>query len=77
MLDYDYRDVEVSLKAMEISRRRLVAADGSKFNGEAMVKLGQVSEIDALFTDVPPPVGVARTLKANGVRLVVATPGKA
>jgi len=76
MLDYDYRDVQVSLKAMEISRRRLIAADGSKFNGGAMVKLGHVSEVDALFTDVPPPEGVARTLKANGVRLVVAARGK-
>ncbi len=72
MLDYDYRDVQVSLKAMEISRRRLIAADDSKFNGDAMVKLGHVSEIDAVFTDAPPPEGVARILKANGVRLAVA-----
>ncbi len=76
MFDYDYRDVQVSLKAMEISRRRLIAADGSKFYGDAMIKLGHVSEIDALFTDAPPPEGVARALEAHDVRLAVATRGK-
>jgi DeoR family glycerol-3-phosphate regulon repressor len=72
MLDYDYRDVQVSLTAMAISRRRFVAADQSKFNGDAMVKLARVSEIDALFTDAPPPAGIAEALRTNGVRLLVA-----
>lgn len=72
MLDYDYRDVQVSTTAMAISRRRFVAADRSKFNGDAMVKLGHVSEIDALFTDAPPSPEIRRALRANGVRLRVA-----
>ncbi len=72
MLDYDYRDVQVSLTAMDISRRRFIAADGSKFNGDAMIKFAHVSKIDALFTDAPPPSGIAETLRANDVRLFVA-----
>ena len=72
MLDYDYRDVQVSLTAMDISRRHFIAADQSKFNGDAMVKFAHVSEIDALFTDAPPPSGIAEALRANDVRLFVA-----
>lgn len=72
MLDYDYRDVRVSLTAMANSRHRFVVADHSKFNGDAMVKLGHVSEVGALFTDAPPPPGVAQALRKHDVRLVVA-----
>ncbi len=43
-----------------------------------MVKFAHVSEIDALFTDAPPPIGIAEALRANDVRLFVASaPGKA
>lgn len=72
LLDYDYRDVEMSLAAMANARRRFLAADSSKFNGEAMVRLAHVSDFDALFTDMPPPAAIARALEANGVRVAVA-----
>ncbi|MFQ5776092.1 MAG: DeoR/GlpR family DNA-binding transcription regulator [Kiloniellaceae bacterium] len=79
MLDYDYRDVQVSLTAMAISRRRFFVADHTKFDGDAMVRLAHVSEIDALFTDAPPPRELAGVLRAHGVRLFVAStaPGSA
>jgi len=74
MLDYDYRDTRVSRAAIEISRHRFVVADSSKFAGDAMIRLAHVSEIDALFTDAPPPEPIAGQLEANGVKLVVAPP---
>ncbi len=74
MLDYDYRDTRVSRAAIEISRHRFVVADSSKFSGDAMIRLAHVSEIDALFTDAPPPEPIAAQLEANGVKLVVAPP---
>jgi len=74
MLDYDYRDTRVSRAAIEISRHRFVVADSSKFAGDAMIRLAHVSEIDALFTDAPPPPAIAGELAANGVRLIVAPP---
>ncbi len=74
MLDYDYRDTRVSRAAIEISRHRFVVADASKFAGDAMIRLAHVSEIDALFTDAPPPAAIAEQLNANGVKLVVAPP---
>ena len=74
MLDYDYRDTRVSRAAIEISRHRFVVADSSKFAGDAMIRLAHVSEIDALFTNAPPPAPIAGQLEANGVKLVVAPP---
>ncbi len=73
LLDYDYRDVQLSAAAMAISRRRFVALDHSKFNGgEAIVRVGHVADIDAVFTDVAPPAHMAEMLAANSVRIVVA-----
>ena len=69
MLDYDYRDVQISKTAMAISKKRFAAADHSKFDGDAMVRVGHVSEIDAFFTDIQPPKPIADTLKQNGVEL--------
>ncbi len=71
MRDYDYRDVQVSKAAMAISTNRFAAADHSKFNGDAMVELGHVSEIDAFFTDARPPKPITGVLAENNVQLFV------
>jgi DeoR family glycerol-3-phosphate regulon repressor len=71
MLDYDYRDVQVSLVAMEIARQRFVVVDGSKFHGDAMIRFAHVSKIDALYTDAAPPADIAVHLNAGDVRVVV------
>ena len=73
LLDYDYRDVRVSTTAMANSRKRFIVMDKSKFNGDAIVKLGHVSEIDAVFTDGRPPHSLVRLLKEHGVKLHVAS----
>ena len=72
MLDYDYRDVHISLTAMEISRKKLVVADSSKFHGDAMMQLAHVSEVDALFTDATPPKDIVHQLTAHDVGLFIA-----
>jgi len=74
LLDYDYRDVQVSRTAMEVSRKRFVVIDSSKFCGDAMMHLAHVAEIDALFTDAPPPEAIAAQLARHGVSLFVAPP---
>ncbi len=71
LLDYDYRDMRTSRAAMEIARRRFVVADAGKFHGDAMIRLGHVGEIDALFTDAAPPPEINACLEAAGTRLVV------
>ncbi len=72
LLDYDYRDMRTSRAAMEIARRRFVVADSSKFAGDAMIRLGHLDEIDALFTDAPPPPEIRARLEESATRLVLA-----
>ncbi len=53
--DYDFREVKVSQTIMSHAREVWLAADSSKFNRPAMVEVGNLNQIDRLFTDEPPP----------------------
>lgn len=70
LLDYDYRDIGVSKTAMRISRRKFVALDHSKFGSDATVRVAHVSDVDAIFTDRPPPEPYLSALTGHRVRLV-------
>jgi DeoR family glycerol-3-phosphate regulon repressor len=70
--DFDYREVKVARAIVESSRQVWLAADHSKFNRPAMVQLAHLSEIDALYTDQPPPPSYRPLLAEAGVELVVA-----
>ena len=70
--DFDYREVQVARAIVEHSRQVWLAADHSKFNRPAMVELGQLAQIDTLFTDAPPPEPFQRLLHDADVQCVVA-----
>ena len=53
--DFDYREVKVSQAIISHAREVWLAADSSKFNRLAMVRVAQLAEIDRLFTDSVPP----------------------
>ena len=72
LLDYDYRDIDVSSMAMRISRRKLIAMDHSKFDADAVVHVGSVADVDAIFTDRRPPADVDAVIRHHGVTLHVA-----
>jgi DeoR family glycerol-3-phosphate regulon repressor len=72
LLDFDYREVRVAQAIIENSRQVLLVADHSKFGRNAMVRLGDISQIDALFTDQAPPPPLAERLAAVGVAVHVA-----
>ncbi len=71
ILDYDYRDVQVSRLAMEISRERFLVVDSSKFGADAMVRIADLSEIDAVFSNAAPPPEIAEQIVRHGTRLVL------
>ena len=71
LLDYDYRDAQFSRYAMEVSRTKLVGADHSKFNAEAMMPIAHISEIDSLFTDEMPPELILNSIKKHSTNLFV------
>lgn len=77
LLDFDPRDVLVSQAIIANSRQVFVVADHSKFGRNAMARVGNLADMDALFTDAPPPPSIARLIATAGVRLHVATADEA
>ncbi len=71
LLDYDYREVRVAQTIIEHSRHVFLAADTSKFGRRAMVRLGSITQADAVFTDQPPPETIQQILADADVRLYV------
>jgi len=67
-------DVEEALCAQAIirnSRRVFLLADQSKFGRPALVKVGTVGQISALYTDAPPPEHIAMLLNEVGATLEI------
>jgi len=69
LLDFDYHEVRVTQAIIENSRQVFLVADQSKFERCAMVRLGNLSQVDALFTDHPPPPHIIDILSENNVVL--------
>jgi len=72
LLDFDYREVRVSQAIIKNSRRVFLVADHSKFGRNAMVKLGHLRDVDAIFTDRNPPKDVLDIIQAEDIGLHVA-----
>ena len=69
LLDFDYREVRAAQAIVTNSRRVFLVADHSKFGRSAMVRLGSITEVTALFTDRPPPPEIQELLDTHGVDL--------
>ena len=69
--DFDYREVKVAQAIIRASRQVWLAADHSKFNRPAMVEVGRLDQVDALFTDSPPPPPFEALLAEAGVSCVI------
>jgi DeoR family glycerol-3-phosphate regulon repressor len=72
LLDYDYREVRVAQSIIENSRHVLLVADHSKFARNALVRLGSLDEVDAIFTDEPIPDEMADVVAQSGTDVRVA-----
>lgn len=65
--DYDYREVKVAQTIINHAKKVFLVADHSKFNREALVELGHISKVNAVFTDKKPPRPLLDILKAHKV----------
>ena len=72
LLDFDYQEVRVAQAIIANSRQVFLAADHTKFGRNALVRLGAVEDVDALFTDAQPPAALRELIDAAGVALHVA-----
>ncbi len=77
LLDFDYREVRASKAIIDSSRQVFLVADHSKFGRNAMVGLGRITEVSALFTDRPPPQPIRALLDANDIDIHIAATGAA
>ena len=71
LLDFDYREVRAARAIIDNSRKVFLATDHTKFGRNAMVHLGNITEIDALFTDRQPPPALVKIMEAADVDLFV------
>lgn len=72
LLDFDYNEVRVAKTIIENSRQIYLITDSSKFGRNAMVRLGDLSDIDAIFTDADPPKEFRQAISEAGVSLHIA-----
>ncbi|MCP1674899.1 DeoR family glycerol-3-phosphate regulon repressor [Natronocella acetinitrilica] len=72
LLDFDYREVRVQQAIIEHSRRVMLVTDHSKFGRNALVRLGDVTQIDTLFTDREPPAAIRALMEEHGRHIHVA-----
>jgi DeoR family glycerol-3-phosphate regulon repressor len=75
LLDFDHREIRASKCIIANSRQVFLVADHSKFGRNAMARLGNLRDLDAFFTDRPPPPAICELLEQNDVRLHVAGEG--
>ena len=71
LLDFDYHEVRVKKAILDNSRCVMLAADHTKFGRNAMVNLGNIAQLDMVFTDVTPPKHIQEMLAAQGSHLEV------
>ena len=72
ILDFDYREVQVARAIIENARRTMLVADITKFDRTAPVRIGQVSQLDTMITDSPPPSRFAELCALSEVHLEIA-----
>jgi DeoR family transcriptional regulator, glycerol-3-phosphate regulon repressor len=72
LLDFDYSEVRVGQAIIARARKILLAADHTKFGRDAMVRICNISDVDALFTDQTPPKQMMELLSASHVELHIA-----
>lgn len=72
LLDFDYHEVRVAQAIIDSSRQVYLVADHSKFERRSMVRLGNIAQVDALFTDQRPPPHIAALLNEAKVSLHIA-----
>ena len=70
--DFDWREVRVAQAIIAQAREVWLVADHTKFGRHAMVELAHVSQVDALYTDAPPPEPLAAVLRQARVRCEIA-----
>lgn len=71
MMDYDYHEVQVKKALMRNARNVILVTDHSKFSRNAIVRLGDIREVDYIVTDSPLSPELAHHLNHSDVNVCV------
>ena len=69
LLEFDYHEVRTKRAIIENSRHVILVVDHTKFGRNAMVNMGSISMVDAVYTDAMPPAGVMQVITENKIQL--------
>lgn len=75
LLDFDYQEIRAAQAIIRNSRTVYLVADASKFGRRAMIRLGDYSDVDHLFTDQMPPAAFAQAISDSDMELHIASEG--
>lgn len=75
LLDYDYKEVSVMQAMMNNARVKFLGVDHTKFNSNALVRLGSITEFDKVFTDRAPAEKMQKILDGAGVPWLIPPAG--
>ena len=71
MMDYDYHEVQVKKALMRNARQVILVTDHSKFSRNAIVRLGNIRDVDYIVTDNPLPLELSHHLSHSDVVVCV------
>ncbi|UTW54780.1 DeoR family transcriptional regulator [Kordiimonas sp. SCSIO 12610] len=72
LLDFDYQEIRSAQAIIKNSKQVFMVADHNKFGRRAMIRMGNYSDIDHLFTDIQPPSDFIEAIEASEMKLHVA-----
>jgi len=72
LLDYDFREVRVAQAILKNARHIILVADSTKFERNAPIRIGHISQISTLVTDKGLPGKLSDICKINNVGIITA-----
>jgi len=74
LLDYDFREVRVAQAIIKNARQVILVADAMKFERNAPIRIGHISQTNTLVTDDTLPGKLHNICSENSVKVVIAKP---
>ena len=74
LMDFDMREAQFARALLAQATHVMVAADHTKFQNQAPIKVCGFEQIHTFVTDQRPPEPFGRKLRENGVRILVGEP---
>ncbi|MEP2714974.1 DeoR/GlpR family DNA-binding transcription regulator [Pseudophaeobacter sp.] len=70
VMDHDAREVAVARAILKNARSKILICDGSKFERSAPIRICDLSDLDIVVTDRPPPAEFLQAAQAAGTRVL-------